>query len=183
MSPDTTGLVEELLCLKTIIRSHRSGVHYHRKLFSFLTHAMSYWYQRGQAQTQRHLSTTSIQSQWLEEQCLLWGMDRVSGACSYFTNGEVLIAGDINIHLDVAPLLSRQLTGRPHASWYTQALHEAKQRRRQCERKWKSTGLEIHRQIYTEQCSVYGKLLVETGWQYYHSRLTSGDKDPKTVTG
>jgi len=54
-----------------------------------------------------------------------------------------------------APIVSRSMTLRPNAPWFNSSLHESKRKKRQCERKYLSTRLEIHRQIYRDQCSLY----------------------------
>ena len=51
-----------------------------------------------------------------------------------------------------APLREKAITLRPHAPWYTDELRGAKRKRRQCERKWRATGLVVHHQLYREQC-------------------------------
>ena len=80
-----------------------------------------------------------------------------------------------------APLLSREVTLRPHAPWYSEELREAKRKRRQYERKWKSTGLEVHRQIYREQCSTVGKLLVRTRQKFYQDKISECGRDSKAI--
>ena len=80
-----------------------------------------------------------------------------------------------------APLLSREVTLRPHAPWYSEELREAKRKRRQYERKWKSTGLEVHRQIYREQCSAVGKLLVRTRQKFYQDKISECGRDSKAI--
>ena len=58
-----------------------------------------------------------------------------------------------------APLLNRTITLRPHAPWYTDTLRGAKRKRRQLERRWHSTKLEVHHQIYRDFCVVVNKSL------------------------
>ena len=58
-----------------------------------------------------------------------------------------------------APLLNRAITLRPHAPWYSDELRDAKHKRRQLERRWRSTKLEVHHQLYRDYCVVVNRLL------------------------
>ena len=51
-----------------------------------------------------------------------------------------------------APEVPRSITLRPHSPWYSAALRDVKREKRRCERAYRASGLEIHRQIYQEQC-------------------------------
>ena len=48
----------------------------------------------------------------------------------------------------IAPLESIRTTVRPNTDWYSEDITEAKRNRRKAERKWRKSGLEIHKQIY-----------------------------------
>ena len=54
-----------------------------------------------------------------------------------------------------APEKEREITLRPHAPWYNDTPRVAKREKRRCERKWKKSKLEVHKQIYKEQCRTY----------------------------
>ena len=51
-----------------------------------------------------------------------------------------------------APQRLRFITLRPHAPWFDDELRSARQAKRRFERKWKTSGLEIDKQIFKEQC-------------------------------
>lgn len=80
-----------------------------------------------------------------------------------------------------APLQQKLITPRPHAPWYTDEIRQAKQERRRKERKWRQTKLEVHRQIYTEQCRTVMKLLRNTKQQYYTTKVMESGGDHKTL--
>ena len=54
----------------------------------------------------------------------------------------------------------RTVTRRPSQPWYNDTLHEAKCRRMEAERTWRSTDLEIHRQIHRHEMTTYNKLCI-----------------------
>jgi hypothetical protein len=76
-----------------------------------------------------------------------------------------------------APERTVLATLRPNAPWYTSSLHESKQRKRQCERKYLSTRLEVHRQIYREQCSLYLSELNLAKAEFYKTKITDSDQN------
>ena len=80
-----------------------------------------------------------------------------------------------------APVRERTIILRPHAPWYSEELHEAKRKRRQYERRWRKTGLEIHRQIYRAQCNTVGRLLLDTRTGYYQAKLEACGQDQKAI--
>ena len=45
------------------------------------------------------------------------------------------------------------LRARPHAPWFNNNVRLARRELRRHERRWKSSKLEVHRQIFKEQCS------------------------------
>ena len=53
-----------------------------------------------------------------------------------------------------APLQTCPTADRPLVRWYTKKVIKAKQIRRQCERKWRHTSLQVHREIYKTQCAL-----------------------------
>jgi hypothetical protein len=58
----------------------------------------------------------------------------------------------INRH---APEVSRSIFLRPNAPWFNDSLRALKGEKRKCERKYLTTGLEIHRQIFRDKCRTY----------------------------
>jgi len=75
-----------------------------------------------------------------------------------------------------APKRTRFVTLRPHAPWFDDGLRTAKQEKRRCERRWQKSGLEVHRQIYQQQCAVYWNLL-ENAKTAYHRATVEGCDD------
>jgi hypothetical protein len=75
-----------------------------------------------------------------------------------------------------APEVSRSITLRPHSPWYSTVLRDSKREKRRCERAYRASGLEIHRQIYREQCRKYTTLLNQCKAQYYKSKIESADQ-------
>ena len=66
-------------------------------------------------------------------------------------------------------LITRKITCRPHAPWFTEEIHEAKLK--VCERKWVTTKLEIHRQ--NEESYNYHQLLKKAKCDYHKSELAN----------
>lgn len=61
---------------------------------------------------------------------------------------------------------------RPHAPWYSDALRKAKQVRRQCERRHRSSGLAVHKEAYRKQCNVYHDLLAKAKTSYHSKEIS-----------
>ena len=75
-----------------------------------------------------------------------------------------------------APLRIRYITFRPHAPWFDDSLRTAKQAKRRLERKWRSTRLEVDRQMYKEECENYQRLLDKAKSSYHSTRLSNCDQ-------
>ncbi len=58
-----------------------------------------------------------------------------------------------------APVIERSITLRPNAPWYNDHLRKLKRQKRAHERKWRSSNLEVHRQIYRDTCATYKQSL------------------------
>jgi hypothetical protein len=80
-----------------------------------------------------------------------------------------------------APLQEKCITLRPHAPWYTEELREAKQEKRHRERVWRKSKLEVHHQLYLEQCQTVSKLLHTTKEQYYSGKAQEYQGDQKSL--
>ncbi|RUS72310.1 hypothetical protein EGW08_019933 [Elysia chlorotica] len=68
-----------------------------------------------------------------------------------------------------APLRSRTVTARPSAKWMTSEIKEAKSERRRAERKWRSTKLVVHKDIY-KQLNTKVKHLIEIAKREMYSK-------------
>ena len=76
-----------------------------------------------------------------------------------------------------APERIRSITLRPNAPWFNDCLRVLKKQRRQCERKYLTTGLEIHRQIYKDLCRSYTMALNSAKSEYYKAQITKSDQN------
>ena len=74
-----------------------------------------------------------------------------------------------------APEESRSITLRTHAPWFNAALRDSKREKRRCERASRASGLEVHRQIYRDECRKYTALLDQGKTQYYKSKIENAD--------
>ena len=86
------------------------------------------------------------------------------------------ISGLLDTH---APLKSRTITEREDFEFFDSACREAKEKRRDSEKVWRKSGLEIHRQIYRYNCNEYTRILRETHSKYILDEIESSGNDPK----
>ena len=75
-----------------------------------------------------------------------------------------------------APEVTRISVLRPNALWFSSHLRELKRTKRQCERKYISTRLEVPLQIYREQCAIYLTEINAAKSDYYRNKIM--EKDP-----
>jgi hypothetical protein len=78
-----------------------------------------------------------------------------------------------------APLTTRHMTIRPHAPWFSDpsgTIRKAKLEKRRLERKWKQSNLEVHWQIYRQQCKTYNELIKEAQCEHYRDKVKSCDQ-------
>ena len=75
-----------------------------------------------------------------------------------------------------APAKEREITLRPHAPWYNDTLRDAKREKRRCERKWKKSKLEVHKQKYKEQCRTFKTLLDKEKSSYHSDQVASANQ-------
>ena len=80
-----------------------------------------------------------------------------------------------------APVIHRTIILRPHAPWYTDELRSAKRERRRLERQWQKHRLEIHHQLYKNQCHIMNRLLLKARRDYVLSKITECGKDQKGI--
>ena len=66
-----------------------------------------------------------------------------------------------------APLITRNITIRPSAPWYTEDIREEKQKRRALERRWRRTGLMVDRERFVDQCQVVDEFILQAKTAYY----------------
>ena len=79
------------------------------------------------------------------------------------------------------PLLNQTITLRPHAPLYSDELRDAKHKRRQLERRWRSTKLEVQHQLYRDYCVVVNRLLCSTKIAYYETQIVQCPHNSKAM--
>ena len=70
-----------------------------------------------------------------------------------------------------APLKDRKISNRPTAKWFNLEIKSAKRLRRSRERRWRKSGLEIHKQIFNKQRLAVNILVEQTKRDYYLQRF------------
>ena len=73
------------------------------------------------------------------------------------------------------PLQTRWVTHRPCCAWYTSDLRAMKREKRQAERKFRKSRLEVHRKLFEESCASYNSLLESTKCSYYRQKLENSN--------
>ena len=71
-----------------------------------------------------------------------------------------------------APLISRRISSRTKAPWFTPEVQQAKRDKRRAERKWRSTGLTIHKDIYKQKQKEYYTLIKDQKKRHYNDKIT-----------
>ena len=84
----------------------------------------------------------------------------------------------VDVH---APLITRTITQRPHAPWYSENLRAAKQLRRALERKWRKTNDDDDKARYREQCAMVAKQLYADKAEYYSVQIANCQNDSKML--
>ena len=94
----------------------------------------------------------------------------VNIACGHF-NQTLLHTMDKH-----APIRTRLVTLRPYAPWFDNSLKSLKRKKRQLERRYRSTGLEVHRQVFSEHCTLYYDAIKSAKQDYYRKRISNSDQ-------
>ena len=76
---------------------------------------------------------------------------------------------------NIAPLRTITIKGDSLKPWYNDSIHEARQRRRQLERKATRSGLEVHRQMLAEQTRTVVHMINSSKSSFYQEKLTTAD--------
>ena len=71
-----------------------------------------------------------------------------------------------------APEKTREITIRPHSPWYSDILRALKRDKRRHERKWQSSGLEVHKQIYQHKACEYYTEINKVKESYFHEKIS-----------
>ena len=80
-----------------------------------------------------------------------------------------------------APMLEKQIRLRQDTVWYTDDLRVEKRTKRQRERSWRKSRLEVNRQLYADQCKRVNALLTETKCAYYSSKIRDTGKNQQRL--
>ena len=78
---------------------------------------------------------------------------------------------------DLAPMKSRWITHRPHATWYNNDLCLNKRIKWRVERMFRKTGLEVNKKIFAEACNKYQRQLEFHKSSYYKSKIERAGKN------
>jgi hypothetical protein len=84
----------------------------------------------------------------------------------------------VSIH---APLITRTVTTRPPAPWYTSEIALARQERRRLERCWRRTKLTVDREIFVTQKLLVNSMLHKAKANYYIGLVKSQSDNPKQL--
>ena len=76
-----------------------------------------------------------------------------------------------------APECTQTITLRANAHWCNDKLRVMKRHKRQAERQYVSTGMEIHRQIYRDSCKKYIDVLDAAKSNYYSTKIAAADQN------
>lgn len=80
-----------------------------------------------------------------------------------------------------APLSEKVVSNKHSVPWYTLRLREAKRMRRKLERKWRSTGLVVHREMFKDQRNLVRKLLFTEKQDYYQTKIHECRSDQRQL--
>ena len=84
-----------------------------------------------------------------------------------------VLSNPIELH---APVRFRTVTLRPYSPWYDDNLRSLKRAKRQAEQKYVKSGLEVHRQIFEDQCRIYSDALNSAKQEYYKNQISGSDQ-------
>ena len=80
-----------------------------------------------------------------------------------------------------APSTEKEVVLRPHAPWYNEHIERAKQERRQAERRWVKSKLEIDKQILKCKQHVVNDLCKKAKTAYYKDKINECANDSKAL--
>ena len=75
-----------------------------------------------------------------------------------------------------APVRTRTITLRPYTPWFNENLRNLKRQKRRLERKYVTSGLEVHRQMYRDHCRIYNDAINSTKIDYYKTKISQSDQ-------
>lgn len=80
---------------------------------------------------------------------------------------------------NIAPLKTIKVTARPNTEWFNDSITEAKRDRRRAERRWRKSGLEVHKQIYQRLKLNTNKLIEDAKQKHVKEQLEKNKGDSK----
>ena len=80
-----------------------------------------------------------------------------------------------------APLQTNVVTVRSQPIWYCEEIHKARKEKRKAERKWRTTGLTIHKDIYKEKRNKVTHLISQSKKEHYRSKIGDAAGDQKVL--
>ncbi len=80
-----------------------------------------------------------------------------------------------------APIKELEVTERPSAPYYTDAIRDEKRKKRKLERQWRRTKLTVHKEIFLEQCKHVTSMLTDSKQAYYENTIQENSKDQKAL--
>jgi hypothetical protein len=80
-----------------------------------------------------------------------------------------------------APLKVASVPVRYCAEWYNDSLRHAKQERRQAERRWRKSGLTVHREAFEDKRNEVNRMVKDERSAYYKDMIESHKDDPRKL--
>ena len=80
-----------------------------------------------------------------------------------------------------APLKTCIVSSRPSAPWYTEDISKEKCKRRQLERRWRKSGLDMDKQQYYDQCKRVRDIIKSSKMNYYSAFILENKSDHKVL--
>ena len=80
-----------------------------------------------------------------------------------------------------APLVTKEVIIRPNTPWFTDSITAAKRLRRQAERRWYSSKLTIHLEIYKDACRNVDRICRTATSAYYQAEIEEHINNPKAL--
>ena len=97
----------------------------------------------------------------IKNSCLV-DPDSMSGNLDTLTRKYNMVLSEL---LDQhVPLKKRTITLHPAAPWYNNNIRDEKQKRQKLERRWRASGLTVHRELYVDQYKLVNKCTFHAKW-------------------
>ncbi len=121
------------------------------------------------------INKESFQSDILQSALTTATSDSVDGLIAQYNK---VLTELVNKH---APAKSHTITDRPRPAWYNSEIQVAKRERRIAERRWQSTGLHVHQDIYREKRLHVNTLIDGAKQQFFQEKITDSKGDAKSL--